>query len=41
MRAKLAAGETSAKMSYQLAKIMTDAPVRLEELPDFQINREI
>ena len=40
VRAKLAAGETSAKMSYQLAKIMTDAPVRLEELPDLQINRE-
>lgn len=40
VRAKLAAGETSAKMSYQLAKIMTDAPVRLEELPDLQIDRE-
>lgn len=40
VRAKLAAGETSAKMSYRLAKIMTDAPVRLEELPDLQIDRE-
>ena len=40
VRAKLAAGETSAKMSYRLAKIMTDAPVRLEELPDLRIDRE-
>ncbi len=36
---KLIAGEESAKMSYQLAKIMTDAPVRLEDLPDLEINQ--
>ena len=40
VRAKLVAGETSAKMSYRLAKIMTDAPVRLEELPDLVIDRD-
>ena len=36
---KLIAGEESAKMSYKLAKIMTDAPVRLEDLPDLEINQ--
>ncbi len=25
-------------MSYELAKIMTDAPVKLEDLPDLQID---
>lgn len=36
---KLAAGKESAFMSYQLAKIMTDAPVKLEDLPDLEIDR--
>lgn len=40
VRKKLQAGEMSAKMSYQLAKIMTDAPVRLEDLPDLVFDRE-
>lgn len=35
---KLIEGEESARMSYFLAKIMTDAPVRLEELPDLVID---
>lgn len=36
---KLAAGKESAFMSYELAKIMTDAPVKLEDLPDLTIDR--
>ncbi len=36
---KLAAGKDSAFMSYELAKIMTDAPVKLEDLPDLEIDR--
>ncbi len=36
---KLAAGKDSAFMSYELAKIMTDAPVKLEDLPDLKIDR--
>ena len=36
---KLAAGKESAFMSYELAKIMTDAPVNLEELPDLEIDQ--
>lgn len=35
---KLIAGEESARMSYFLAKIMTDAPVLLSELPDLVID---
>lgn len=38
-RSKLAAGKESAFMSYRLAKIMTDAPVKLEDLPDLEIDR--
>ncbi len=34
---KLAEGRESAKMSYELAKIMFDAPVSLEEVPDLVI----
>lgn len=37
---KLEAGKDSAYMSYKLAKIMTDAPVDLEELPDLVIDRD-
>ena len=35
---KLIAGKDSAFMSYKLAKIMTDAPVSLDDLPDLVIN---
>ena len=35
---KLIEGEKSARMSYFLAKIMTDAPVCLEDLPDLVID---
>ena len=35
---KLADGKESAFMSYELAKIMTDAPVKLEDVPDLEIN---
>lgn len=37
---KLADGEQSARMSYRLAKIMTDAPVNLDELPDLDVDRD-
>lgn len=37
-RKKLEEGRESAFMSYELAKIMTDAPVKLEDLPDLQID---
>ena len=37
---KLEAGKASAEMSYRLAKIMTDAPVKLEEIPDLNYSRE-
>jgi len=36
---KLVAGKESAYMSYKLAKIMTDAPVSLEEIPDLKIDK--
>ncbi len=39
MRKKLEAGKDSALMSYQLAKIMTDAPVKLDDLPDLEMNQ--
>ena len=35
---KLVAGRDSAFMSYELGKIMTDAPVSLDEVPDLVIN---
>ena len=35
---KLAAGKDSAYMSYKLAKIMFDAPVSLEDVPDLKID---
>lgn len=37
---KLKEGEESAKMSYFLAKIMTDAPVKLADLPDLVIDKD-
>ncbi len=37
---KLIAGEESAKMSYFLAKIMTDAPVSLADMPDLVIDKD-
>lgn len=37
--AKLVAGRESAEMSYQLAKIMTDAPVQLSELPELEVDQ--
>ena len=39
-REKLIAGKDSAYMSYQLGKIMTDAPVEMDEIPDFEIDGE-
>ena len=38
--AKLEAGKDSAYLSYKLAKIMLDAPVQLEDLVDFEFDRE-
>ena len=38
MAKKLEEGKESAYMSKKLAKIMTDAPVSIEEIPDFVIN---
>lgn len=35
---KLIAGKDSAYLSYKLAKIMEDAPVKLEEVPEFEYN---
>lgn len=37
---KLVEGKESAYMSYRLAKIMFDAPVKLAEIPDFKFNSE-
>lgn len=37
---KLAEGKESAEMSHFLATIMTDAPVKLDDLPDLEINQE-
>lgn len=37
---KLIAGKDSAYMSYKLGKIMTDAPVKLEDVPDLVINEK-
>ncbi len=37
-RNKLEEGQESARMSYFLAKIMTDAPVKLRDLPDLVID---
>lgn len=37
---KLIAGKESAYMSLELAKIMFDAPVSLEAVPEFKLNRE-
>ncbi|MBQ3469617.1 hypothetical protein IJH16_01440 [Candidatus Saccharibacteria bacterium] len=39
-KGKLEAGKKSAEMSYELAKIMTDAPVKLAEIPDLVINAQ-
>ena len=38
-RKKLEAGKESAEMSYELAKIMTDAPVKLEDVPELVIDK--
>ena len=35
---KLREGRASAEMSYKLAKIMFDAPVKLEEIPPLEVN---
>ena len=35
---KLVAGKDSAFMSYELGKIMTDAPVKLSDVPDLVVN---
>ena len=40
VREKLEAGKESAMMSRTLAKIMFDAPVKLEDLPDFRFNKD-
>ena len=40
IKTKLIAGKDSAYMSRDLAKIMTDAPVKLNDLPDFHFNRD-
>ncbi|MBR3229002.1 DNA polymerase I [Candidatus Saccharibacteria bacterium] len=40
IKTKLIAGKDSAYMSRDLAKIMTDAPVKLSDLPDFHFNRD-
>lgn len=40
VKEKLVNGEQSARMSYKLAKIMTDAPVDLGKVPDLVINPE-
>ena len=37
---KLVEGKESAYMSYKLAKIMTDAPVELDEVPDLHIDMQ-
>lgn len=37
---KLVAGKQSALMSYELAKIMFDAPVQLDEVPEFKLEVE-
>lgn len=39
-KTKLERGEQSARMSYTLAKIMFDAPVVLDDLPDLVVDRE-
>lgn len=39
VRAKLEAGKDSAFMSYKLAKIMTDAPVDLDAVPDLVMDK--
>lgn len=39
LQKKLEAGKESAFMSYKLAKIMTDAPVKLDDLPDLEFDR--
>ncbi|MBQ3274953.1 hypothetical protein IJH46_00830 [Candidatus Saccharibacteria bacterium] len=38
MKKKLIAGKDSAFMSYRLAKIMTDAPIKLEEIPELVVD---
>ena len=37
---KLVEGKESAYMSYKLAKIMTDAPVSLDDIPDLNVDKE-
>lgn len=37
---KLEDGRQSAEMSYQLAKIMTDAPVELDDMPDLEVDKD-
>lgn len=40
MRTKLERGQASAEMSYELGKIMFDAPVKLDEMSDLVVDRE-
>lgn len=40
LREKLKAGEKHARLSYQLAKIMLDAPVKLDEMQMFEMEPE-
>lgn len=40
VRKKLEAGKDSALMSYKLAQIMTDAPVKLTEVPEFKLDKK-
>ncbi len=39
-RTKLERGQASAEMSYELGKIMFDAPVKLDEMSDLVVDRE-
>lgn len=39
-KTKLEAGKDSAYMSKKLAKIMTDAPIKLSDIPDFTFNHD-
>lgn len=39
-RRKLEVGKDNAYMSLALARIMTDAPVKLDDLPDLELNQE-
>ncbi len=40
LKEKLSSGKDSAYMSKQIAKIMFDAPVELNDIPDFEFNKD-